>query len=157
MVLRRWEPFRGLRHLEQEMDRLWGEVGGRFWGWPARWRGEELGIPIDVYDSDDQVVVKATIPGVKPEDVDITITGNSLTIKGEAKGEREINEESYLLRERSYGSFSRTVNLPEGVNTDKAEASFENGVLTINVPKKEEVKPKSLKVKVSKPIEGENK
>ena len=157
MVLRRGEPFGELSRLEQDMDRLWGDLGSRFREWPALWRGEESGVPLDVYGDKDHLTVKATIPGVKPEEVDITITSNSLTIKGKSKEEDESNEENYLLRERAYGSFGRTFNLPEGLNTDKAEASFDNGVLTITIPKKEDIKPKNLKVEVSRAIEGEKK
>jgi HSP20 family protein len=110
-----------------------------------------------MYATPDSVVIKAALPGIRPEDVDITITGNSVTIKGEVKAEEEVKERDYILREHRFGSFSRTVTLPEGVDTDKAEASYENGILTITLPKREEVKPKSLKVKVSPTIEGRKK
>jgi HSP20 family protein len=101
------------------------------------------------------VVVKASLPGVKPEDVDITISGDTLTIKGETKTEEEVKREDYLYQERRYGSFSRTIALPSSLQTDKAEATFENGVLTLTIPKIEEVKPKTIKVKPKEVIEGE--
>jgi len=96
------------------------------------------------------VVVKVAIPGVKPEDIDITVTGDTLSIKGEAKEETEVKRENYIRQERRYGAFSRSVTLPSGVETEKAEASFENGILTLNIPKAEEVKPKVIKVKSRK-------
>jgi HSP20 family protein len=107
-----------------------------------------------MYQTPQAVVVKATVPGVKPEDMEITITGDTLTIKGETKAEKEIKQEDYICQECRYGSFSRTVTLPAGLKTDKAEATFENGVLTLTIPKAEEVKPKSIKVKTKSAIEG---
>jgi HSP20 family protein len=114
-------------------------------GWLAPLRAADLAM--DLYETNDEVVVKAALPGVKPEEVDITITGNTLTIRGESKQENEVKEENYIRRERRYGSFSRSVTLPGGLKSDKAEATFENGVLTLKVPKSEEIKPKSIKVK----------
>jgi HSP20 family protein len=107
----------------------------------------ESALPLDVYETDNELVVKAALPGIKPEDVDITLTGDCLTIKGEAKAEDNVKEEDYFLHERRYGAFSRAVTLPVPVVGDKAEAKFENGVLTISLPKAEEVKPKPIKVK----------
>jgi HSP20 family protein len=92
-------------------------------------------------------VVKATLPGVKPEDVSIDITGETLTIRGETRAEEQIKKEDYLYQERRYGSFSRSVVLPGGLKTDKAEATMEDGVLTLTIPKAEEVKTKAIKVK----------
>ena len=102
---------------------------------------------VDMYQTDDAVVVKSAIPGIKPEDIDISITGDTLTIKGETRVEEEVNEENYIRRERRYGSFCRSLALPLPVVTDKAEAEFENGVLTLTLPKAEEVKPKAIKIK----------
>jgi HSP20 family protein len=103
---------------------------------------------VDVYETEDAVVVEAPVPGLKPEDVDITISGDTLTIKGETKFEEKVEQENYIRQERRYGSFCRAVALPEGLDRNNAEAGFENGVLTIAFPKSEEVKPKSIKVKV---------
>jgi HSP20 family protein len=103
--------------------------------------------PIDVYQNENEVVVKATIPGVKPEEVDVSITDNTLTIKGETKAEEKIERKDYLYQEHRYGAFCRSVTLPNGLKTDKAEANFENGVLTLTIPKAEEAKPKQIKVK----------
>ena len=111
-------------------------------------------MPIDVYHTDNEVVVKATPPGVKPEEVDITITGDTLNVKGETKAEESIEDGDYLYREHRHGTFSRSVTLPHGLNTDKSEANFENGVLTLTIPKSAKVKPKSIKVKAKGAIEG---
>ena len=142
----RWEPLRDFVSLRDAMDRLFEDsfVTPQH-GWLAPLRAADLAM--DLYETNDEVVVKATLPGVKPEEVDITITGNTLTIRGESKQENEIKEENYIRRERRSGSFSRSVTLPGGLKSDKAEATFEDGVLTLKVPKSEEIKPKSIKVK----------
>lgn len=144
MTLRRWEPFSELASLRQSMDRLMEEAFRPF----RALVGPESLASMDVYQRPDAVVVKVSLPGVKPEDVHITVQGNTLTIRGEVKAEEEVKEEDYLLQERRYGSFSRTVTLPDGLAIDRAEATFENGVLTIVVPKAEEARPKSIQVKV---------
>jgi HSP20 family protein len=143
----RWEPFRDLISLRDAMDRLFEESVVRPRGWLAPFGGENLAV--DVYETDQDVVIKTSLPGVKPEDIDISVVGDTVTIKGEAKEESEVKEESYVRRERRFGSFCRTVPLPNQVVADKAEARFEHGVLTLTLPKAEEVKPKSIKVKPS--------
>ena len=142
----RWEPFRDLVSLREAMDRLFEEsfVQPRS-GWLAP-VGEGT-LAVDVYETDDAIVVKSAIPGVKPEDLDISLTGDTLTIKGETKGEEEVREETYIRRERRYGSFCRALAIPASVVADKAEAEFEHGVLTLTLPKAEETKPKAVKVK----------
>jgi len=92
-------------------------------------------------------VVEAALPGLKPEDISIDITGDTLTIKGESKAEQEVKREEYLYQERRYGAFSRSVVLPGGMKSDKADATMEDGVLTLTIPKAEEIKPKAIKVK----------
>jgi HSP20 family protein len=140
----RWEPFRELMSLREAMDRLFEESFVR----PGRLMPFEGGaVALDMYQTDDAVVVKASLPGVKPEEIDISVTGDMLTIKGETKSEHEVKEENYFRREMRYGSFSRTVPIPVSVQSDKAEAVFENGVLTLTLPKAEEVKPKAIKVR----------
>jgi HSP20 family protein len=99
-----------------------------------------------VYETADSVVVKTAVPGVKPEEIDITITGDVLTIKGETKTEEKVEKANYFRQERRYGAFQRSVELPGSLLTDKAKASFENGLLTLTIPKSEEVKPKTIKV-----------
>ena len=141
----RWEPIRDLVSLRDAMDRLFEES----FIWP---RGGMMSsfdgqMPTDVYETDDDVVVKASIPGVNPEDIDINVVGDTLTIKAETRDESEVNEKNYVRRERRYGSVYRTIMLPSTVVADKADATFAHGVLTLTLPKAEEVKPKSIKVK----------
>jgi HSP20 family protein len=142
----RWEPFRDLISLREAMDRLFEEsfIRPRA-GWLAPLGGEALAV--DVYETDQDVVVKSSVPGVKPEDIDITITGDTLTIKGESKIEEKVEKANYIRQERRYGAFSRSVTLPTTIVAEKAKAEFENGVLTLTLPKAEEVKPKTIKVK----------
>ena len=144
----RWEPFEELISLREAMDRLFEESFVRPWSlWPSLWEGT---VPVDMYETEDSVVVTAAVPGVKPEDIDITVTGDTLTIKGEVKAEKELEKANYICRERRYGTFSRSVSLPAGLETDKAEATFENGILRLTIPKAEHAKPKTIKVKVKK-------
>jgi HSP20 family protein len=146
MAIERWQPFSELMSLRQAMDKLFEDSFVR----PSRALAPlgEASVPaLDIYQTPNEVVVKATLPGLKPEDVRIDITGETLTIKGETKAEQEIKREDYLYQERRYGSFSRSVVLPGGLETDKAEAMMEDGVLTLTIPKAEEVKPQAIKVK----------
>jgi len=145
----RWEPFRELMSLREAMDRLFEESFVR----PRSWWLTPLSsgtLALDMYETDNDVVVKAVIPGVKPEDIDITLSGDVLTIKGEVKAEEKVEKSNYIYQERRYGAFSRSVTIPIPVVADKAEATFENGILTLTLPKAEEIKPKSIKVKAKK-------
>ena len=141
----RWEPLSGLTSLRQAMDRLFEDALVN----PARLWPETIGEEpaLDVYQTDKDVVVKASLPGVKPEEVEVSITGDMLTIKGEHKEEEEEKKANYFRKELRYGTFQRSMALPCEVKSEKAEANFENGVLTITLPKVEEVKPKQIKVK----------
>ncbi len=155
MAIMRWDPFREMISLREAMDRLFEESFVRP---PRLW--PELGIgqiPVDMYQTANDIVVKASVPGLKPEEVDISITGDTLTIKGEHKEEKETKERDYFYREHRYGAFSRSLTIPVPVKADKAEATFENGVLTITLPKAEEVKPKQIKVKAKSATEGAKK
>jgi len=145
MSIVRWEPLRDFMTLREAMDRLFEDsfVGRRPREWTTALEGT---LALDVYQTDDATVIKSSVPGLKPEEIDISITGNTLTISGESKQEEEVKEENYIRRERRYGSFSRSVVLPEGLEPDKAEASFEDGVLTLSIPKAPESKPKVIKV-----------
>jgi len=152
----RWEPLRDMMSLRNAMDRLFEDSfvhPSRFW--PESGKGEST-LDLDVYQTADNVIVKASLPGIKPEEVDISITGDILTIKGEHKEEQEVKEQEYFYKERRYGSFSRSVQIPASIKSDKADAIFENGVLTLTLPKAEEVKPKQIKVKAKAAIEGSN-
>ena len=149
----RWEPFRDLISLREAMDRLFEEsiVRPRA-GWLAP-VGVKI-LAVDMYETDDAVVVKSAIPGVKPEDLNLSVTGDTLTIRGETRADEEIKEKHYIRRECRYGSFcrtlgafSRTLTIPVSIVSDKAEAEFEDGVLTLTLPKAEEVKPKTIKIR----------
>jgi HSP20 family protein len=148
MALVRWDPFREMTSLRKAMERLFDESFVRpFEGWPER---GELGltIPLDMSETDEAVVVRADLPGLKPDDVDISLMGNMLTPKGEFHAEVEGERGTVHFRERHYGKFERSVALPTGVDFDKSEATFANGVLTVTLPKTEKAKPKRLTVKV---------
>jgi len=146
MAIERWHPFTELMSLRQAMDRLFDDSFVR----PYRvlsTLGEAEAPTLDIYQTPNKVVVKAALPGLKSEDVSIDITGETLTIRGEHKAEQEIKKEDYLYQERRYGAFSRSMVLPSGLKPDKAEATMEDGVLTLTIPKAEEAKPKAIKVK----------
>ena len=145
-MLTRWEPFRRTRRMHDMIDRIMDESFLDI----SRHDGTMSGVvPVDIYQTDEDVVVKATMPGVKPEDINISITGEMLTVEGELKEEVEIGDEKgvrYHVRERRYGSYYRSLTLPTMVDADKASAEFENGILTLTLPKVEEVKPKTITV-----------
>ena len=143
--LTRWEPVREMMTLREAMDRLFDDAFTR----PLSVRdGWSMSTPaIDMYQTDNEVVVKASIPGIKAEEVQINITGDVLTLKGESKHEDERNDRAWHIREHRFGSFERSVALPTAVKTDRAEAVFENGVLTITLPKADEVKPRTINIK----------
>jgi HSP20 family protein len=141
----RWSPARDMVSLREAMDRLFEESFLR----PDLFGGGETAagaLPLDMYETENDVVVKASAPGVKPEDIEVTVTGDLLTIKGEFKTEEKTEKRNFLRQERRYGSFCRQVGLPAGVDSSKAAASFENGILTLTLPKVEAVKPKSVRV-----------
>jgi len=146
MDLIQWKPFREVSRLRSEMDRLWDEYFGA--GRRAFRPMEEAWLPaVDVSETGDKITVKAEIPGMEAKDIDISMVGDTLVIKGEKKAEKEEKDENYHMVERSYGSFSRSMKLPATVDPDKVDASYKNGVLTIVLPKKEEVKPKAIEIK----------
>ena len=138
----RWDPFRDIESVRDAMERMWEERSLRptmpFWGLES--------LAVDMWETDDNVVVRTAIPGLKAEDIDLSVTGDTLTIRAETKEEEEIKRENYLRRERRFGSLCRSVALPGGLETDKAEADYSDGILTLTFPKAEEVKPKSIKV-----------
>ncbi len=144
MSLTRWSPLRQMMSLQDELDRLTGQAFGRPW-WETD--GGAVMVPMDMTETDNEVKVMASLPGVKPEDVEITVTGNTLNIKGEFKAEEETERGNVYFRERRYGSFHRSLMLPSDVEADKAEATFENGVLKLTLPKTEEARPKQIEVK----------
>ena len=140
----RWEPAREMMTLRDAMDRLFDDAFTR----PLRLNDGQMSmLAVDMYQTDNEVVVKAAIPGVKADDVQINVTGEVLTIKGETKEKEDVKEKAYHFREQRWGMFERTLALPTDVIADKAKAEFENGILTITLPKAEEVKPKTITIK----------
>ncbi len=142
------QPFRSLGHLRREMDRMWDDV---FEGMPARRRltEEEAWFPaLDMSETKDSLIVKAELPGIDPKDVNLTLQDHILTIRGERKAEKEEKNENFHLKERTYGSFFRSVELPYPVKDGEVKASFKNGVLTITMPKSEEAKEKKIEIKL---------
>jgi HSP20 family protein len=130
--------------LREAMDRLFDDAFTR----PISLRDSGWSSPaIDMYQTDDEVVVKAALPGFKADEVQINVTGDVLTIRGEMKQEEEKKDRAWHIREQRWGSFERSVALPTAVTSDKANADFENGILTITLPKAEEVKPRTITVK----------
>jgi len=147
-TLTRWEPFRGVISLQEQVNRLFNDAFER--------QGEESSLTawapaVDIYETEHELVVKADLPDVDPKDLDIRVENNVLTIRGERKFEKKVNEENYLRVERAYGSFARSFALANSVNSDAIKADYQNGVLTLTIPKKEEAKPKQIKINVATP------
>ena len=141
----RLEPAREMMTLREAMDRLFNDAFTR----PLSFNGGNWSVPaVDMYQTDNDVVIKAALPGIKAEEVQINVSGEVLIIKGEVKQEESNgNEKAYHLREQRWGMFERSISLPSEVNADKARADFENGVLTVTLPKAEKAKPKSITIK----------
>jgi HSP20 family protein len=150
-----WRPFTDLTRWERDMERMFDDFWGRRmrpW-WPERWSLPavlEISQPaVDFFEDKDEIVVKAELPGMDKDNIEVNVTDHTLTIKGEKKKEEEVKEENYYRSERSYGSFFRALELPKDVHADKVKASFKNGVLEVRLPKTEEAKAKEVKVKVN--------
>ncbi len=143
MVLQRWAPFTDTRRFEFALNRLWRDEGVRN-GESTSWR-----LPLDVAQDADNIVVKATVPGFNPEDIKAGIENKVLTINAESPSEAQGEETEYLLRERRTGSYQRSIRLPDTVDADKAESTYDNGILTITVPKQEEKKARHIEIKVA--------
>ena len=148
----RWNPMREAAGLMNEFDRaLEYPLLRQRWGMPLR-TNEVVGswnLALDVAEKGDVFTVKASLPGISPDDLNVTLEDNVLTIQGEVKEDELIEENSYHIRERRYGSFSRSVRFPVPVEGEKVEAEYENGVLTLSIPKAEAVKPKRIAVKAN--------
>src|SRR5437899_7946445 len=145
-TMNRWEqPLWRRTTLQGQINRVFGDMVGR--------TSEESNLtpwapPVDIYETEHELVVKADLPEVNPQDLDIRVESNILTIRGERKFENKVNEENYLRIERSYGSFSRSFSLANSVKSEAIKADYHNGVLTLSLPKREEAKPKQIKVNV---------
>jgi len=142
--LNRWERFRSNAGLESQLNRLFNEFFGR---------SQESNLTtwapsVDILENEHELVVKADLPDVKPEELDIRVENNILTIRGERKFEKKVDEKNYLRVERSYGSFARSFSLANTVNSEAIKADYKDGVLTLKIPKREEAKPKQIKVNV---------
>src|SRR6202790_1178333 len=139
------QPFRGASSLQEQINRVFYDVVGH--------AGEESNLTpwapsVDIYETENELVVKADLPDVNPQNLDIRVENNVLTIRGERKFESKVNEDNYLRIERAYGSFSRSFSLANSVKTEAIRADYQNGVLTLSLPKREEAKPKQIKVNV---------
>jgi HSP20 family protein len=148
MAIVRWEPFRDLVTAQRDFERLFREhfspsgeteLSTRSWA-----------PPVDIYETENDIVLKAELPGVDPKDVEVRVEDNTLYLKGERKFEKEVKEQNYHRVERSYGSFARSFSLPNSISADKVKAEFKDGLLTLTMPKREEAKPKTIKIDVVK-------
>ena len=150
MAIMKWTPSKDMERLFEEFfeDPFLTGLRRRLPMWKRFKEFESVWPAVDMVDKKDEIVVKAEVPGVEKDDINISISDNILTIKGETKKEKETKEEDYYYSERSYGSFARTLTLPEKVQTDQVKANFKNGILEIHLPKSPEAKPKEIKVDV---------
>lgn len=143
-IVRRPSPFGEMITLRQAMDRFFDDDYR-----PFRWLAgghDGPALPLDVTTTTDALTIEAALPGIKPEDVDITIENGAVTISGKTADERSADEGSYVVQEIRRGNFSRTVTLPNGLEPDKARATFEHGILRLEIPKAEQVKPRQIKI-----------
>lgn len=146
-TITRWEPFRNAWTLQEQINRFFEEA--------FRGRGEDSNLSswapaVDIYEDGNQLVLKADLPDIEEKELDIRVENNLLFIRGERKFEKKVSEENYLRFERSFGTFSRSFSLPNTVDTEKISAEYRNGVLTVTLPKREESKPKQIKVAASR-------
>src|SRR5208282_3435874 len=149
MAIVRFEPFRDLLTSQREYVRLLKEAFSPMSG-ETEVSTRSWAPPVDIYETEDAIVLKAELPGVDPKDVEVRVEDNNLYLKGERKFEKEVKEQNYHRVERSYGSFARSFSLPNSISTDKVKAEFKDGLLTLTMPKREEAKPKTIKIDVTK-------
>lgn len=147
MSITRWDPFQNLATLQDQVNRLFENP-------PAGRRAENSNLTawapaVDVYETENELVIKADLPDISEKDLDVRVENNLLTIRGERKLEQKVNEDNYLRIERTYGSFSRSFSLPTTVDTESIQAEYKNGVLTVQLPKRAESKPRQVKVNVT--------
>jgi HSP20 family protein len=144
MAITRWDPFRDLMSIHNEMNRLFGRTYGGDVGESSRGAWTPA---LDVHETQDKFVITMELPGVSPDDVDISVEDSTLVVRGERKFYREQDEESFLRIERRFGEFTRSLTLPSTADAESIQASFDQGVLTIEVPRKEEAKPRKISIK----------
>ena len=143
-AMRRWTPYSNFEDVQSEMNRLFDWAFGRRGGegtWDGAWAPA-----VDIYEEGDKFHVHVDLPGLKRDDIDVTIDSNTMTISGEKKKEHETKEDSYYRAERYYGRFSRSIDLPSSADTSKIDAKYKDGVLEVAIPKSEEARPKQIKI-----------
>jgi len=148
MAIIRWDPFRELSSMDDQINRLWRGLA------EGRGRQESWLPAVDVFDQPDAVILKAELAGMSPDDIDISVEDNVLTIKGERKFEEKVDEERYYRIERRFGSFQRSLALPQGVKPEDISASYDDGILEVRVPKAEQEQPRRIQVQARKTVEG---
>jgi HSP20 family protein len=145
----RFEPFRDLLTSQREYVRLLKEAFSPMSG-ETEVSTRSWAPPVDIYETEDAIVLKAELPGIDPKDVEVRVEDNTLYLKGERNYEKEVNEQNYHRIERSYGSFARSFSLPNSISAEKVKAEYKDGLLTLTMPKREEAKPKTIKIDVTK-------
>jgi len=149
MAMVRFEPFRDLLTSQREYVRLLKEAFSPMSG-ETEVSTRSWAPPVDIYETEDAIVLKAELPGIDPKDVEVRVEDNTLYLKGERNYEKEVNEQNYHRIERSYGSFARSFSLPNSISAEKVKAEYKDGLLTLTMPKREEAKPKTIKIDVTK-------
>jgi HSP20 family protein len=153
MAIVRWEPFRDLVTIQDRMNRIFDDAfrGVRQGASEEDWAlGGSWAPPVDIYEHDGTLVLKAELPGIDPKDVDVRVENNVLTLRGERKFDQEVKRESCHRVERAYGTFTRSFTLPNVVDTGNIKAEFKDGVLRVTLPKREEAKPKQIQIQVNR-------
>lgn len=147
MSMTLWEPFRNLSTLQEQVNRLFEDNFAR--GRSRQAESASWAPAVDIYETENELVVKADLPEVHDKDMDIRVENKTLSIRGERKFSNEVHEDNYLRVERAYGGFTWSFSLPNTVNTEAIKAEYKNGVLTVHMPKRDETKPKQIKIGVS--------
>jgi HSP20 family protein len=146
MAISRWDPFRDLMSIQNELNRLFGRTyaGGESEAGSGTWMPA-----LDVFETQDKFIVKVELPGLNPDEVDVSVEDSTLTIRGERKFYEDVSDDSFHRVERRYGAFQRSLSLPQTADAERIEASFDRGVLTVEVPKAEQAKPKKIQIKAT--------
>ena len=150
MPISRWEPFCDLVSTQDRFNQLFNGAVARALGDQQEVSQRTWVPPVDIYETGDSLVLKAELPGINPDDVEIRVEDNTLYLKGERKFAKEVKDENLHRVERSYGTFTRSFALPNTIDSDKVKAEYENGILTLTMPKREEAKPRTIRINVSK-------
>jgi HSP20 family protein len=149
MAMSRWDPFRDLMSIQNELNRLFGRTYAGGESGAASTTAGAWVPPLDIYETQDRFVVNVELPGIDPESVDVSVEDSTLTIRGERPFYSDVDENSFHRVERRYGSFARSITLPQTTDPEGIEASFDRGVLTVEVPKAEQAKPRKIQVKAT--------